>query len=53
MCDQSGASDSDLDRYEHQHHNYSDGEDSCSEDRGSVSHEEGKEKQKLIVDIKD
>ena len=42
MSDQSGASDSDLDRYEHQYHNDSDGEDSrkdSTEDRESDSDE--------------
>ena len=40
MSDQSGASDSDLGRYEHQPHNDSDGEDSCSEERGRDSDED-------------
>ena len=41
MSDQSGASDSDLDRYEHQPHDDSDGEDSRSEERGRDSDEDG------------
>ena len=52
MSDQSGASDSDLGRYEHQPHNDSDGEDSRSEERGRDSGEDGDvEKDILIKDV--
>ena len=41
MSDQSGASDSDLDRYEHQPHYDSDGEYSRSEEKGRDSDKDG------------
>ena len=49
MSDQSGASDSDLDRYEHQPHNDSDGEDSLNEERGKDSDEDGDVKEERCV----
>ena len=49
MSDQSGASDSDLGRYEHQPHNDSDGEDSGSEERGRDSDEDGDVKEDIPI----
>ena len=49
MSDQSGASDSDLDRYEHQPHNDSDGEDSLNEERGKDSDEDSDVKEERCV----